>query len=113
MRMVKKVFGSAIVSPVVAISFCVCALVQSASAQAVLTFGGNAQHTSIYTRPAQDLNRVRWATSVDLNNVGLAHYGAPLITASNTVVVPVKTMSGFQLNVFDGSSGVPKYSLET
>src|SRR5215468_4327345 len=113
MRMVKKAFSAAIISRVVAISFCMCALVQSGSAQAVSTFAGNAQHTGIYTPPAQDLNQIRWSTSVDLNNIGSAHYGAPLITSSNTVVVPVKTINGFQLCVFDGSTGAAKYSLLT
>ena len=39
-----------------------------ATGQAVLTFGGNAQHTAIYQPAAQDLNRIRWSTSIDLNN---------------------------------------------
>src|SRR5213593_72710 len=40
------------------------------------TFGGNAQHTALYTTPAQPLTRARWTTANDLNNSGaLAHYG--------------------------------------
>ncbi len=93
---------------------CWYALTQVADAQDVSTFAGNAQHTAIYQPAARDLNRILWSTSIDVNNTGaFAHYGAPLITSSNTVVVPVKTASGFQINVFNGSDGTAKYSLAT
>jgi hypothetical protein len=85
-----------------------------ANGQAVWTFGGNAQHTAIYQPAAQDLNQIRWSTSIDLNNTGaFAHYGAPLITAANTVIVPVKTASGFRINTFNAGSGAAMYSLTT
>src|SRR6478672_4880874 len=98
---------STFVTPFVLVFACSIAFVTTADAQAVSTFGGDAQHTAVYLPPAQDLNRIRWSTSIDLNNSGeLAHYGSPLITAANTVVVPVKTASnGFQLNVFNGADG--------
>src|SRR5438874_11582881 len=81
----------------------------------VATFAGNAQHTAIYQAPAQNLNAIHWSTAIDLNNFGaFAHYGAPLITAANTVLVPVKTATdGFQLSAFEGSSGALKYTLCT
>src|SRR4051794_19217156 len=62
------------------------------------TFGGNAQHTAIYDATAQNLNAIHWQADIDLNNSGaFAHYGAPLISAANTVFVPVKTATnGFQ-----------------
>jgi len=84
-------------------------------ASSVPSFGGNAQHTSVYQPAAQNLNTIRWSTTIDLNNSGdFAHYGSPLITSANTVLVPVKTASnGFQVNVFDGSSGAAKYTLTT
>ena len=94
--------------PVVCLSLCSL----NANAQAVLTFGGNAQHTAIYQPAAQDLNRIRWSTTIDFNNTSLAHYGAPLITASNTVVIPVKIAgNGFRLDVFNGTTGALMYSL--
>jgi hypothetical protein len=80
------------------------------------TFAGNAQHTSSYAAPAQNLNVFKWIASVDLNNNGaLIHYGAPLITASNTVLVPVKTgaTGGFQVSAFNGANGAAKYTLST
>ena len=61
---------------------------------AVPTFAGNAQHTAIFDPAAQDLNAIHWSAPIDLNNTGaLAHYGAPLVTAANTVLTPVKTAS--------------------
>lgn len=79
-------------------------------AQAV-TFAGNAQHTSSYSAPAQNLNTIKWTTSIDLNNTGaLTHYGSPLITAGNTVLVPVKTAGdGFRVDAFNGLTGSLKY----
>ena len=64
----------------------------------VFTFGGNPQHTSIYEVPAADLNGIRWSTSIDLNqSFRNAHYGAPVVTTSNVIFVPVKTATdGFR-----------------
>ena len=80
------------------------------------TFGGNAQHTSSYAAPAQNLNTIKWTTSIDLNNTGaFAHYGAPLITAANTVLVPVKIAGpssdrhSFRIDAFNGTTQTPKY----
>ena len=81
----------------------------------VPSFGGNAQHTSVYQPAAQTLNQIRWTTTIDLNPGDLAHYGSPLVTAANTVFVPVKTATdGFRVDVFDGNTnGVLKYTLTT
>ena len=78
-------------------------------------FANNAQHTAIYQPAAQDLNAVHWSTSVDLNNTGTyAHYGAPLVTAANTVLVPVKIAgNGFQVSAFDAGTGALKYTVGT
>jgi hypothetical protein len=87
---------------------------------AVVTFGGNAQHTSIYQPAAQELSSIHWQTPVDLNpqHSGsdlLIHYGAPLMTSANTVLVPVKTgaTGGFEVNAFNGATGASLYSLST
>src|SRR5262249_21551187 len=73
-------------------------------------FAGNAQHTAVYSAPAAELNAIRWTTPIDLHaNGALAHYGAPLVTTGNSVIVPVKTESdGFQINVLDGATGRPR-----
>jgi hypothetical protein len=86
----------------------------------VPTFGGNAQHTSLYQTAAQRLNNVLWQTPVDLmpqysSGELLIHYGAPLVTAGNTVIVPVKTgaTDGFEIEARDGATGALKYTLST
>ena len=77
-------------------------------------FGGNAQHTGIFTAPAQNLNVIKWQTDIDFNATRLAHYGSPVISANNTVFVPVKTVGdAFRIDVFDGSNGAFKYTLNT
>jgi hypothetical protein len=91
---------------------CLFALADSTAAQSVSSFAGDAQHTAVYQPAARELNRIRWFTSIDLNNTGaFAHYGAPLITSSNTVVVPVKTAAGFQINVLDGAAAPQNFRL--
>ena len=67
-------------------------------------FGGDVQHTAVSAVPAQPLQRVRWSTPVDLQpqysgTSLLIHYGTPLVTRKNTVVIPVKTgaTDGFQV----------------
>jgi hypothetical protein len=82
------------------------------SPPAVPTFAGNPQHTSIYDAPAQDLQRIRWSTSIDLtSNFRTTHYGAPLVTAGNSVVVPVKTATDtFQIDIRDLQTGALRTS---
>jgi hypothetical protein len=76
-----------------------------------LTFAGNAQHTGVYDVPAQPLNRIKWSTSIDLNNDARnSHYGAPLVTLSNTVIVPVRNSTRFNIEAFEGATGRLKYS---
>ncbi len=92
----------------------IVALVGTAFGQAP-TFAGNPQHTSVYNATAQPLNGIRWTTPNDKNNTGaFAHYGMPIITAANTVLVPMKTATdGFQVNAFDGQTGNAKYTETT
>ena len=91
----------------------VLGLAGQARSQNVSTFAGNAQHTANYNPAAQDLNAIHWSTSIDLNNTGaFAHYGAPLLTPANTIIVPVKTASdGFQVNVINAANGTALYTL--
>jgi hypothetical protein len=79
------------------------------------TFGGNSQHTGIFNAPAQPLNVIKWQTDIDFNNTGgLAHYGSPVISANNTVFVPVRTAAdGFRVDAFDGATGTPKYTVNS
>jgi hypothetical protein len=83
-------------------------------APSVPMFAGDAQHTAIYQPAAQDLSAIHWSTSIDLNNHAYAHYGAPLVTAANTVLAPVKIAGdGFQVSAFDGGTGAAKYTVAT
>ena len=76
-------------------------------------YAHDSQHTAISPVASQPLHRVIWQTSVDLsvptNNTGelFIHYGSPLITRSNTVIVPVKTTSagGFRIESRVGGTG--------
>ena len=82
-----------------------------AGAPEVTTFAGNAQHTSLYDTPAVALDGIRWMTSIDLvSTFRTTHYGAPLVTRNNTVIVPVKTATdGFLLEARDGWTGELRY----
>jgi Bacterial Ig-like domain (group 3)/RTX calcium-binding nonapeptide repeat (4 copies)/Putative Ig domain len=80
----------------------------------------NPQHTALSTVASQPLNAIRWQTPVDLQpqysgNDLFIHYGSPAITAADTVIVPVKTgaTGGFEVNAFNGSTGVPLWSHPT
>src|SRR5690348_9744584 len=71
------------------------------------TFAGNPQHTSQYNARPQHMNRVLWSNSVDVTHSATSsHYGAPLITASNTVIVPtVASISNYIINAYEGGTG--------
>ena len=99
--------------------FAILALIPvAAMAQpAWLQFAGNAAHSAAATVPAQKLARIVWQTAVDLDpqyssNELLAHYGSPLVTAANTVIIPVKTgaAGGFRVDARAGSNGVLQWS---
>lgn len=60
------------------------------------THAHDVQHSGVSSVPSQPLARIRWQTPVDLQpqvNSGdlFIHYGSPLITTKNTVIIPVKT----------------------
>ena len=77
-----------------------------------VTFAGDAQHTALFAAPAQRLNAIRWTTPIDTHYTGYAHYGAPLITPSNTVLVPAKiSATGFKVSAFESATGRLKYTL--
>jgi hypothetical protein len=82
-------------------------------------YGHDAQHTALSPAAAQPLTNIHWSTPVDLNAPAsgdiFAHYGSPMVSEANTVLVPVKTGStdGFQVNAFNGKSGTLLYTLST
>lgn len=95
-----------------------------ASAQALSIpwsgYGHDPQHTAMSATAAQSLNTIHWQTPVDQNPPGggtgplYAHYGSPVVTAGNTVIVPVGNGgAGFQLQAFNGATGAPIYTLSS
>jgi hypothetical protein len=83
-------------------------------------FAYNPQHTSLSTAPAQPLNTIHWSAPIDLDpqNPGgdlFIHYGSPVITSANTVLVPVKigAADGFEIRAFSAASGALLYSLSS
>ena len=66
------------------------------------------QHTGISSVASQPLNRIRWNVPVDLappQGEILIHYGSPLVTQANTIIVPVKTTTGFRVEGHVGATG--------
>lgn len=80
-------------------------------------FGGNAQHTADSSVASDPLQTIRWETPVDTSLSGNSgaiyiHYGSPLVTADNTVIVPVKTATtgDFDVEGIAGASGSIEWS---
>lgn len=72
-------------------------------------FAQNAQHTAQSGVASQSLLGIRWQQVIDQappfsGNDLLAHYGSPLITQANTVIIPEKTTAagGFQVEARNG-----------
>ena len=83
-------------------------------------FAENAQHTAVTSKQPQPLKRIRWRVKVDLAPVLvvkalLAHYGSPMITAANTVLVPtrISAKAGFRVVAYSGTTGARRWSLDT
>jgi hypothetical protein len=79
---------------------------------------GNAQHTAAAPRKPSKLARILWSTPVDedpqLTGAALLrHYASPMITGSNTVLVPVKTRNGFRMEARTGATGDEVWREET
>lgn len=93
---------------------CICAAAPALAQEvpAWRGYGGNAQHTAPAPAKGPKLKAIRWQTPVDLNpqysgDYLLIHYGSPMITGSNTVILPVKTGAGgnFRIEAHKGKTG--------
>jgi len=81
-------------------------------------YGRDAQHSATGEVATQDLTRTRWSAALDLapqyqpSGALLIHYGSPIITAGNTVVMPVKTgaTDGFRFEARAGTTGTLLWS---
>ncbi|UGQ47358.1 hypothetical protein [Massilia endophytica] len=87
-----------------------------------LNHGRDAQHTAQGGNvPAQSLSRLVWRADVDLqperrdNFLASGHYGSPLITGRNTVLMPVKVAAEgkFRIEARDGATGALKWQSDT
>jgi hypothetical protein len=85
-----------------------------------VTYAHDPQHTAITPVASQNFDVIRWQTPVDLNpqysgNDLFIHYGSPLITEANTVIVPVKTgaSGGFRVEAHSGIDGSVKWMVPT
>ena len=83
-----------------------------------ITYAGDPQHTAGSAVLSQPLETIRWSTPVDLappSGEILIHYGSPLATPSNTIIVPVKTGSagGFKVEARRGQDGTLIWSQTT
>jgi hypothetical protein len=83
-------------------------------------FAGNAQHTALASERPQPFDRIRWRAKVDRKPILLGktlpiHYGSPMITAANTVLVPtrVSAKAGFRVVAYSGTTGERRWSLGT
>jgi hypothetical protein len=72
-------------------------------------YAHDSQHSCLSSVASQKPQFIRWSTPVDLNpqysgNDLFIHYGSPVITADNTVIVPVKTgaTGGFRVEARPG-----------
>lgn len=81
-------------------------------------FARDERHTALSLSASQPLNLAHWTTPVDLDPQFsgtdlLIHYGSPLVTAQNTVLVPVKTgaTSGFRVDARSPRDGALQWSL--
>jgi hypothetical protein len=83
-------------------------------------FAANAQHTAVAWQRPQPFRRIRWTAKVDVAPVLVhqelpIHYGSPMITSANTVLLPtrVSAKAGFRVVAYSGTSGARRWSLDT
>lgn len=82
--------------------------------------GHDAQHTALSRVASRPLQRILWQTPVDLapqysGGKLYAHYGSALVTAQNTVIIPVKTgaADGFRVEARSAADGALKWMQTT
>ena len=92
-----------------------------ASAQGWPSYGHDTQHSCLGVGGSMLPQKIRWKTTVDQNitqgqgGAIYIHYGSPVITRLNTVIVPVKTTGPgeFQISAFSGATGANLWTATT
>ncbi len=77
------------------------------------SYAGNAFHDALSSVATQSFGRIAWQAPVDLapqytsQGYLLVHYGSPVITAKNNVILPVKTSAGlsYRFEARNGNTG--------
>jgi hypothetical protein len=77
------------------------------------SFAHDPQHTGLSFVASQSLDAVVWQTPMDRNFQLLTHEGSPVITAANTVVVPVKSGRTYVVEGRSGADGTLLWSVAT
>jgi hypothetical protein len=114
-----KTVQSRVTFSVLWIAACAAALAPNAAAQtgAWLTHSHDEQHTALSTVQSQPLTKIHWHMPVDLappQGEIFIHYGSPLVTAANTVIVPVKTdANSFRVDARNGATGTRVWLLNS
>jgi hypothetical protein len=89
----------------------------AAQTGAWLTPSHDAQHSAVSGVKSQALKTIHWSMPVDLSPPSgeiTLHYGSPLVTEANTVIVPVKTgANNFRVEARNGKSGALLWALKT
>jgi hypothetical protein len=96
-------------------------LISSAAGQSIRipwsNYGHDPQHTAISPTGSQALGHILWQTPVDLNPQYSGddlhiHYGSPIITRANTIIVPVKVgaTDGFRVEGRSATSGALRWT---
>jgi len=104
-------FEFAVSASLLAFIFLLSSRHAGAQAGAWLQHSHDSQHSAISTASVagQPLNKVHWQTPVDLSTtpgVGGVHYGSPLSTPANTIIVPVRTgANSFRVEAHNGTDG--------
>jgi hypothetical protein len=84
-------------------------------------YGRDAQHTAVSQIASLNLTQIAWSTPVDLapqytaSGALLTHYGSPVVTTNNTVVLPVKTTAtgAYRIEARTGATGALVWSATT
>ena len=101
-------------SPCVYAALCLVAIAGrgNALAQAWPGYANGPEHQAVSSVKSQFPTTIVWSTTVDLYSTAdygylNVHYGSPVITAQNTVVVPVKTgdPNAFRMEGHNGANG--------
>src|SRR5262249_33643664 len=92
----------------------------SASAQGWPSYANGPTHQATSAVASQTPQAISWSTPVDLNpqRFGIhlsAHYGSPVITPNNTLIVPVKISpdSDFRIEAHSGADGTLIWQLSS